>query len=177
MAAAAALALGGCSDNESHADEEPKAPASTTSSAPASADPAAAEEKQVLETYAGYWDAKYTAYSKASAKGTKLKEFSTAEAFSKLNLVLRALDRDGQVAVGEPEHQPEVADLDLEAKIPQARISDCLDVSDWKLVDRTTRELIEPPEGRRTEFLSVVTIEKWGKRWLVIKDEPQDRPC
>ncbi|MFE4423319.1 hypothetical protein [Streptomyces sp. NPDC056817] len=171
--------LAGCgSSNDSGSPD--KNPATTTSAprpGTSSADPETAARQHLLSTYRRYWDEKAAAYSKASMAGTDLATYAKGDALGLAQSDLKNLKTMGQVTEGKPLIHPQVTSLDLRKKVPLAQISDCVDVSAWKILNAKTRSEVALPKDRRTKYVSKVTAEKWGKQWVILKIKPENRAC
>jgi hypothetical protein len=174
----AALTLSACGSSD---DNKAKDPASATASTPAparsSADPKTAAERELLDTYQQYWDEKAAAYAKASMSGTKLATYARGNALGLAQSDLKNLKTVGQVTKGAPRIDPKVTGLDLQKKVPSAQITDCVDVSTWKVIDVKTKTEVALPKQRRTKYVSIVAAEKWGKQWVILDVKPEDRAC
>ncbi|MER5382358.1 hypothetical protein ABT040_19115 [Streptomyces sp. NPDC002688] len=109
--------------------------------------------------------------------GTELERYAKGNALGLAQSDLRNLKTSGQVTAGKPRIDPKVTSLDLQKKVPLAKITDCVDVSAWKVLDAKTKSEVALPKNRRTKYVSNVTAEKWGKRWIVLDVKPQDRAC
>ncbi|MFJ2774895.1 hypothetical protein [Streptomyces sp. NPDC087300] len=182
LAGCAVITLAGCSSDSDSAEatpsqDKPSSAAPSPSATPSSADPKTAAEKAVLDTYQRYWDEKATAYSKASLKGSRMKSYVKGNALGQVQADVMNLQKLGQITRNKPTLDPQIASLDLEKKVPMAKISDCLDISKWDLIDRKTEELVELPKDRRTKYVNSVTAERWGKQWVILEVQPQDRAC
>ncbi|WP_225080821.1 hypothetical protein [Streptomyces sp. CoT10] len=172
------VVLAGCgSNNSGSSDKDP----STTTSAPrpgtSSADPEIAARQDLLSTYRRYWDEKAVAYSKASMAGTDLATYAKGDALGLAQSDLKNLKTMGQVTEGKPLIHPQVTRLDLQKEVPLAQISDCVDVSAWKILNAKTRSEVALPKDRRTKYVSKVTAEKWGKQWVILEIKPENRAC
>ncbi|MCX4673651.1 hypothetical protein OG453_44655 [Streptomyces sp. NBC_01381] len=180
LAGCTVIALSGCSSDDKNDDARETTPAPSTPAAQKStpsADPQAAAEEEVLDIYRRYWDDKAAAYSKASLKGSDMKTYVKGNALGQVQADVKNLKTLGQITRSKPTLDPEVASLDLKKKVPLAKISDCLDVSKWDLVDSKTKKKVVLPEDRRTKYVNNVTAEKWGKQWVILEVQPQDRAC
>ncbi|MFE2693717.1 hypothetical protein [Streptomyces mirabilis] len=176
----AVLGVSACSssnDNDGATAATSSPAASTPAPSTSSADPQTVAKQQVLETFQHYWDAKAAAYAKASISGTKLASYAKGNALGLAQSDIKNLKTVGQVFKGEPRHDPQVTSLDLEKKVPLAKITDCIDVSTWKLIDAKTHNEVELPKERRTKYVSNVTAERWGKQWVILEVKPEDRAC
>jgi hypothetical protein len=175
----AVLALSACSssDNGDEAKASPPATSTPETPAPSSAGPEAAAKTEVLTAYRHYWDEKAAAYAKASMTGTRLKTYAKGNALGLAQSDLQNLKTVGQVIKGKPRLDPEVTSLDLQKKVPLAKITDCIDVSTWKVVNTKTGSEVAQPKQRRTKYVSNVTAEQWGKQWVILEVKPEDRAC
>ncbi|MER7680311.1 hypothetical protein [Streptomyces sp. NPDC096934] len=173
------MAVTACGSGSSSEDTRKTSSARTSAPAPAtsSADPETAAKAQLLDAYRHYWDEKAAAYAKASMSGTRLETYAKGNALGLAQSDLKNLKASGRVTRGEPRIDPQVIRLDLQRKVPLAKISDCLDVSTWKVLDAETKREVALPEDRRTKYVSNVTAEKWGKQWIVLDVKPEDRAC
>ncbi|MFF2515546.1 hypothetical protein [Streptomyces sp. NPDC058086] len=175
------VALTACSDNGS-TDSKAKGTSSPSASAPStpaettvspSVDPGAPIET----AYRKYWDEKVAAYAKASVKGTNLKKYAVAEAYSAAETEVNALKTKGLVATGKPVLAPKVTSVDTKRQVPQGSLTDCTDVSQWKLVKQASGEEVTLPEGRLTKYVTKVVAEKWYGHWVIVKVTPEERTC
>ncbi|MFF7130495.1 hypothetical protein [Streptomyces sp. NPDC008240] len=177
----ALVSLSGCSGGDSSPQDKNRGkqtatavPSTTQTTSP---DPKAAAKQDLLSAYRHYWHEKALAYSKASMAGTELATYAKGDALGLAQSDLKNLKTMGQVLEGKPRIHPEVTSLNLQKKVPLAKITDCVDVSPWKLLDARTRSEVALPKDRRTEYVSKVTAEKWGKQWVILEIKPEDRAC
>ncbi|UQA97470.1 hypothetical protein [Streptomyces halobius] len=179
IAGCAALTVTACSNEPSSTDAKPT-PTKSASEKPsptASADPQAAAKKEVLATYSKFWAAQTKAYSQASISGTDLKKYATADALSRAEGDVASLKKSGVVVKGKPQIHPKVTALAVDKKVPAATITDCVDISQWKQIDAKTGK--EEPLGKANlrRDVAVVSAEKWGDQWMILKIDPQARKC
>ncbi|MET7725486.1 hypothetical protein [Streptomyces mirabilis] len=172
-----ALTACGSSDDSGGTEESPSARSSAPTPAKSSADPEAAAKLELLGAYQHYWDEKAVAYSKASMIGTQLETYAKGNALGLAQSDLKNLKTSGQVTEGKPRIDPQVTSLDLQKKVPLAKITDCVDVSTWKVLDAKTKSEVALPKNRRTKYVSNVTAERWGKQWVILEVKPEDRAC
>lgn len=84
----------------------------------------------------------------------------------------------GQATVGHVVvRTPTATQADIHRKIPNVKLSSCLDVSQWKVINRDTRNPVVLPSDRLTRYVVVSVVEKWPAGWRVIRDEPQEKSC
>ncbi|MEV6400906.1 hypothetical protein AB0M39_40045 [Streptomyces sp. NPDC051907] len=131
----------------------------------------------MLAAYSSYWHEKSTAYARASIKGSRLKAYAVGEALAAAERELAALSQQGYVATGRPQTAPRVGTVKSSGTVPSATISDCVDVSAWKLVDRESQRPIALPKERLTRYASTVTAERWEGRWVILKATQENRTC
>ncbi|MFE9604504.1 hypothetical protein [Streptomyces hokutonensis] len=182
LIAVSLVALAGCSDSKSSSQDNAKntasasTPASSTpdaSSASPSADPGA----PIVAAYRHYWDEKVAAYAKASVQGTQLKKYAVADAYAAAETEVNSLKTKGLVATGRPTLSPKVTSVDTNRKVPQGSLTDCTDVSQWKLVKTSTDQEVALPKGRRTKYVTNAVAEKWYGQWVIIKVTPENQAC
>ncbi|MEU5298949.1 hypothetical protein [Streptomyces umbrinus] len=174
------FAVSACSSSDDN-DGATAATSTPATSAPApstsSEDPQTVAKQQVLDTYQRYWDERAAAYAKANMSGTKLDTYAKGNALGTAQSDLKNLKTIGQVTKGQPRLDPEVTSLNLQKKVPLAKITDCVDVSTWKVIDSKTGDEVELPKERRAKYVSNVTAERWGKQWVILEVKPEDRAC
>lgn len=176
----AALTLTACSSSGKESNEaKPSASSPSKSVAPSrSSDPDAALKKELLSVYAHYRKEQAAAYAQGKAEGTDVRKYATAEAYGKVMGDLLNLRRAGNLGKGAPtSRDPQVVGLNLSAKTPQATLKDCLDVTDWKVVNRKTGAEQPSPKGALKRHINDVKLEKWGKKWFVVSDEAKATGC
>ncbi|QIB49545.1 hypothetical protein [Streptomyces aureoverticillatus] len=175
--------LTACSDSDDSAKPEgrsttdtPSTPAASPTRTPSeSADPAAKEKAAVLTAYRSYWDEKTAAYAKASAQGTHLKRYAVAEAYKDAETELKAMKSKGIVATGKPAISPKASTPELNRKTPRGTVTDCVDVSKWKLVKKSSGQEVALPEEALTKYVARVTVEKWYGHWRILKFTPEGK--
>ncbi|MCX4554231.1 hypothetical protein [Streptomyces sp. NBC_01500] len=181
----AALALTGCSGT-SHTGSDaapsrrasgPAASASASPSETASTDPDAQAKAAVLEVYGNYWHEVTVAYAKASVSGTDLNTYAVGTARLQAQQETASLKEDSLVMTGRPVSKVTDTKVDTSRKVPQATIQDCLDVTHWTMVKRTTRKAVPLPKERLKRYISVATAEIWNGKWVIVKTTPQARAC
>ncbi|MEV5880659.1 hypothetical protein AB0L75_42110 [Streptomyces sp. NPDC052101] len=182
LALGAALTLAACGSSNNNGGARKASPSASASSpasntASASADPESAAKQDVISAYKHYWDEEVIAYSKASMDGTDLKKYANGNALGLVKSDLLNLKKAGQVTEGKPHIDPKVTSLDLQKKVPSAQITDCVDVSPWKVLDAKTKSVVALPTNRRTKYVSIVSAERWGKQWVMLQVNPEDRAC
>jgi hypothetical protein len=170
------VALAGCSD--SGTDASPPKPSRTQTASPSSSPSSTAESEDaaVIAAYTSSWDAQTAAYSKASSAGTDLKKNTTLRALFDIESDLTAMRKAGQVTTGKPVINPKVVKV-TDGKIPKATLTDCVDTTNWILIDKASKKPVPLPTTRLTKYVSTANLEKWGKTWMVTKLTAQDQSC
>ncbi|GGT28088.1 hypothetical protein GCM10010271_35120 [Streptomyces kurssanovii] len=168
-----AVSAAGCSGG----GNEKKPAASPTSSASQSTDPQAKAKAEVLAVYRSYWDAQVKAYAKASPVDTGLDKYAFDKALGKAESELVALKLNGNVIKGEPKLSPKVTASSLDESPKKATITDCVDVTNWKLVKQKTGDAVKLPKERLTRFVATISARTVGEKWMIVETQQQDRPC
>ncbi|MFJ9967273.1 hypothetical protein [Streptomyces avermitilis] len=166
------LSVAGCGGGS-----EKKPAASPTQSATPSADPQAKAKAEVLAVYRSYWDAQVKAYAKASPVDTGLDKYAFDKALGKAESELVALKLNGNVIKGEPKLSPEVTAVNLDESPKKATITDCVDVTNWKLQKEKTGEEVKLPKERLTRFVTTISARTVGDKWMIVETQQQDRTC
>ncbi|MFD6296625.1 hypothetical protein ACFWFU_17630 [Streptomyces sp. NPDC060235] len=182
LTAGALLTLSACSsDKDSDDSAKPSPPASSAApSAAASPSPSSSvsvDQAAVLDAYIRMWDEQAKAYAKGDAKGTQLSTYAAALALSGTKDDLKDLRSKGIVTTGAPTHKTTVDVLEMDKKVPHAKLTDCLDSTDWKFVYRKSGKPVEMPKDRLVRYVTKVEAEKWGKQWKILDITPQQRAC
>ncbi|WP_406396485.1 hypothetical protein [Streptomyces sp. NBC_00887] len=177
-----ALALAGCGGGSD--DAKPQTAPSAASTAPPAVsasppDPDAADKTAVLASYTAMWVEQMKAYRKASPDGTKLDDYATLDALSAFERDLAHMKKSGTIGTGQLGHEPEVAELDMEAKIPTATVEDCIDLSKWKAERTPSGEVVPLPTAQPLRYVATATVERWdNERWMVTAYKPDgSRSC
>ncbi|MEU6680891.1 hypothetical protein [Streptomyces sp. NPDC046925] len=179
LALCATGALTACSsDSGADAEKSSAPPSKPTADKPTkSADPQAGEKKAVLEVYERMWEEQAKAYAKGSIKGTDLKKYSTKNALGRVMGDMLGMKQAGTVTKGAPSHATEVRSMDLGKETPEARLSDCMDISEWKTIKRDSGEVQPLPSEQPTRFETTIEAQKWGKKWMITEFKPSADPC
>ena len=152
--------------------------ASQTPTTSASMEPTEAAKAEVIKQYRAYWKEMERVYATASVEGTDIKKYAASTALSRPVSDSKRMKRSGRLFTGTVAvNSPEVT-VHLNRKIPNATITSCLDVSQWKVIDKDTKDSLPLPSTRLTKYITIATLERWDDGWKVIRDEPQTgRAC
>ncbi|MEV6758397.1 hypothetical protein [Streptomyces sp. NPDC051214] len=174
--------LTACSSGEKSKNSKP--PATPSASEPKTAprpstsiDPETAARSAVLKSYTRMWEEQVKAYASADLKGTALKKYAAASAYSRAKVDVEGLQKQGIFAKGRPGHRMKVTSTDLERKVPRAELTDCVDTSSWKYFYRKSGKPVPLPEGNLSQYVTHVKAEKWGKKWMILELTPTQRAC
>ncbi|MYT68339.1 MULTISPECIES: hypothetical protein [unclassified Streptomyces] len=181
--ALAALALTSCSGGDSKGPEatldpaEPSKTATSTAPSPTETDPDAALKKVVLDTYARMWEEQAKAYSKASIEGTQLRRYAAGAALADTEVTMDTFQKEGLVTKGAPTHDVTVTGLKPNKKVPWASLTDCMDTTGWKYLDKKTGKPAEMPKNQVLKYVTKVQAERWGGTWKIIVVDPSATSC
>ncbi|MFF3864025.1 hypothetical protein [Streptomyces sp. NPDC002209] len=178
-AAVATLTTGCATDakDDKAAAPSPSASASPSASSTPSADPLEADKTDVRTAYDRYWGVLTEAYAKADSSGTALKDVASGSAYAQNESDLASLRKADQIITGRAQHSNTVVELKDGQKLKTASITDCVDVTQWKPVDKTTGKEVALPPQRLLRYLTTLTAEKWPSGWVVIEEKIQDQAC
>ncbi|WP_052713672.1 hypothetical protein [Streptomyces katrae] len=188
LAAAAAAATvaaltAGCtsgSKNDKNAATGPSvSPSATTAAASptAPADPEAADKAEVQAAYTHYWDVLTAAYAKSDPDDPNLTKVATGNALVQNQQDLANFRKGGRVFVGRPQHSNSAISFKADTKLKTAVITDCLDISQWKVVEKNGGKEVELPSTRLLRYVNTVTAEKWPNGWMVLEDKQEGKAC
>ncbi|MET8808668.1 hypothetical protein [Streptomyces sp. NPDC004546] len=171
-----ALVLTACGSphGDNKASAHPSAPASPSTSS-ASADPEAAERAAVLTTYGAFWAEQVKAYAQTDIKGTQLKKYATKDALGRTMGDLLVMKQAGTATTGAPTHRAEVTSLTLTRSVPKATLQDCLDISNWKTIKKSTGKVQPFPSNQPLRYITTAKAEKWGQQWTFTELTPDGK--
>ncbi|MFD7973683.1 hypothetical protein [Streptomyces clavifer] len=113
------------------------------------------------------------AADKTAVLASKLADFATLDALSAFERELAHMKKSGTIGTGQLGHEPEVAELDMEAKIPTATVEDCIDLSKWKAERTPSGEVVPLPTAQPLRYVATATVERWdNQRWMVTAYQP-----
>ncbi|MFC8645441.1 hypothetical protein ACFUC2_32490 [[Kitasatospora] papulosa] len=163
------LGLTGCGGGGDDARPQTlPAEASSASSASTSTDPDAAEEAAVLASYSSMWAEQMKAYRKASAEGTRLERYVTADALGQFRNDLARMRTAGTVVRGDLAHDDTtVTAVDMDAQTPTATVQDCMDISKWQTYSTKKNQVLPMPSAQPRRYTATATAEKWEDGWII----------
>ncbi|MDX3540850.1 hypothetical protein PV721_42535 [Streptomyces sp. MB09-01] len=164
-------------DNEKDKEAQPSVSASPSKSA--TLDPSEAAKAEALSAYKAYWTEVPKAFAVPAIEGTDLKRYAAAEALSKAEVTVANLTKNGRVMTGEPVvTNSTVTSAELEKKTPNVSVSSCLDVSNWKIIDKKTGQPAPVASSPVSKYVITSLLERWDGSWKVLKyDLHADQPC
>ncbi|MEV6056456.1 hypothetical protein [Streptomyces sp. NPDC052107] len=170
------LVLTACSSShgDNKASVHPSAPAPPSASSSA-ADPEAAEKAAVLMAYDAFWSEQVKAYARTDIKGTELKKYATKDALGRTMGDLLMMKQAGTATSGAPTHQAAITSLTLTGSVPKATLQDCLDISNWKTIKKSTGKVQPFPSNQPLRYITTAKAEKWGKQWMFTKLTPDGK--
>ncbi|MEU9033355.1 hypothetical protein AB0D45_00290 [Streptomyces sp. NPDC048352] len=187
LAAAAAAATvaaltAGCtsgSKNDKNAAGPSISPSATAAAASPSApvDPEAADKAEVQAAYTHYWDVLTAAYAKPDPDDSNLAKVTTGSALVQIQQDLANLRTRGHVFSGQPQRSNSGITFKADTKLKTAVITDCLDVSHWKPVEKNGGTELPLPSTRLLRYINTVTAEKWPNGWMVLEDKQEGKAC
>ncbi|MFC8230677.1 hypothetical protein [Streptomyces sp. NPDC057287] len=162
---------GGGSDDARPQTLPPKA--TLAPSASTSADPDAAEKTAVLASYSSMWVEQMKAYRRASAEGTRLERYVTAEALGQFRNDLDRMKAAGTVVRGDLAHDDTtVTAVDMDAQTPTATVQDCMDISKWQTYSTKKNQVLPMPSAQPRRYTATATAEKWEDGWIITEFAP-----
>lgn len=125
-----------------------------------------------------FWAEQVKAYAKADLGSSRLTKYASGEALARARGDVAAMKRAGTVTQGAPRHQVRLSPVSRHGKVQAATVTDCLDISRWKTVKASSGAQVPFPKRQPLRYVTSVSAEKWGERWVIIKVTPQgDRSC
>ncbi|MFF4371493.1 hypothetical protein [Streptomyces sp. NPDC001594] len=172
----AAALTAGCTAEPSRIP--PPASASRPAVTPSIADPQAEAKTKILATYSAFWAESVKAYEAGTEQGTKLVDYAAKDALNQTLTDIANMQRAGTTMKGAPGHRPEVSAVNLSGGQPTATISDCFDLSTWKIIDRSSGQVRPFPTEQPMHYITVFDAELQGGRWMLTKFVRHgDRTC
>jgi hypothetical protein len=161
-----ACGVGGAQTLDGAPSDEPTPSAPAVLSAPTQVGP---DAELVLRAYQGYWAAQIRAMSTGRADGSNLSTYATDAALSDSYADVVRLVAGGLVMSGAPRSSASVTALGPLAGAAgesQATVVDCLDVSGWHQVVKSTGQ-VEEPAKRLSRYWVVATARTVGGVWMI----------
>ncbi|MFC3521466.1 hypothetical protein ACFPZ0_11240 [Streptomonospora nanhaiensis] len=137
--------------------------AAPTAASPAAASPVSSDEERALEAYRGLMGAVVEGSHEGATDHPDLAWYAKGQA-----LTLAEDWLNGIRATGEPDLAPEVAEVRLSANPPRVVIEDCVDGSDWSVVEEDLGAVEELSDSEAPRPFTA-TVTKEDGTWQVEK--------
>jgi hypothetical protein len=135
----------------------------------------AEQERAVREVYDRMLAAQAKAYRTASTKGTDVEQYATYKALAAIRTDVDNLKAVDAVVTGHVGHDVKVTKLDLDAKVPTATLTDCVDLSRYRTV-KAGKEVPLPTE-QPLRYVMTVSAERWDGRWMITEISTDGPEC
>ncbi|MCX4489917.1 hypothetical protein OG890_39195 [Streptomyces anulatus] len=179
VAAGVLLTLSACTSNNSPSnDAKATNSPSASPSASKSVDPSEVMEAEAVKAYSGYWREMEHAYAAADVDGSKLKDYASGVALVKTQVETERMKKKGTSFTGGVTlTNSTITQLDTSKKLPKAKLSSCLDVTKWVVLDKDKKPMPMPTE-RLAKYVVTADMERWSDGWRVLTNNPQSgQPC
>ncbi|MEU8950947.1 hypothetical protein [Streptomyces sp. NPDC048489] len=123
------------------------------------------------------WREQAKAYAKGDTKGTEFSRYAAALALSGTEDDLKDLRSKGIVTTGAPTHKTTIDVLEMDKKVPHAKLTDCMDSTRWKFIYRKSGKPVEMPKNRLIRYVTDVEAERWGNQWKIVNATPRQHAC
>ncbi|WP_314223643.1 hypothetical protein [Streptomyces zaehneri] len=179
IALGTALALTACGSSDGKDEAQDETPSVTQSPPPsATADAEDTAKKEAIAAYRAYWREMERLYADRTGKSAHLDQYASAAALKNAETDAKRAHDLGSIYTGSIALTDQtVTKVIPTGRVPNATISSCLDISNWRTVDAETKKPVPLPSNRLTKYLIVSTVEKFAEGWRVTSDEPQGKPC
>lgn len=179
IATCALIALSACTSN-SAPDNDAKATNSPSVSPTVSksVNPTEAAEAEAIKAYSGYWREMERAYAAADVDASKLKDYASGVALVKTQVETERMKKKGTTfSGGVTVTNSTVTQLDDSKKLLKAKLSSCLDVTKWVVLDKDKKPMPLPTQ-RLAKYVVTADMERWADGWRVLTNNPQSgQPC
>jgi hypothetical protein len=137
----------------------------------------AAAEKAALAAYAGYLKASRAADARSDPHHPDLAKYLADPLLTRVRLVIRETKEHGAMRTGTLVSDPTVTAVSLDTVPAVVEIQDCLDATNYKLVDARTRKVV--PGTGAGRYLATATATRYPDgRWLINAGVAhEDQPC
>ncbi|MEU3137476.1 secreted protein/lipoprotein [Streptomyces sp. NPDC006854] len=137
-----------------------------------------AVQAEAISVYQAYWGQMQVLYADTDADTDALKQFAAAEALVGAKNDVQRMRDANQVITGRVTVEDQtVTKSDLDRKVPKVFLSNCLDITQWNVLDAKTRKPVSLPSTRLTKYTVESLVEKWPQGWRVVRDRPTGKKC
>ncbi|MER6521791.1 hypothetical protein ABT246_33660 [Streptomyces sp. NPDC001553] len=140
-------------------------------------DPQEAIKAEVRAAFDQYWTALTAAYAKADEQGSNLNKISSGSAYAQTLGDLVTMRKSNQVVTGKAAHSGTTIEFKQGTRLPTATVTACVDISQWKPVNKDTGKEVQLPPERRLRYITKLTAEKWSSGWMFIEEDVEGRAC
>ncbi|MCY0930968.1 hypothetical protein OTB20_33215 [Streptomyces sp. H27-H1] len=180
--AACAVVTSACTSSkepDSKTSQPGSPPVSTASTSKTPADPTETAKAAALSAYQAYWTEVPKAFAIPAIEGTDLKRYAAFEALTRAQEGTANLKANGRVMTGQPVVSNSlVTATELEKATPNVTISSCLDVSNWRIVDKKSGKPAPMATSGVSKYVVTGHLERWDGSWKVLKEDLHaDQPC
>jgi hypothetical protein len=126
--------------------------------------------EDILEVYDSFQEANIAAAATADYESTELAEYVAQPLLGELLHGLQQMSDLGVHHTGRPTWSPTITAVRFDTSPPTATIEDCLDVTDWLVVDEDGNEL--PGPSGPTRYVVTVQAKQVDDRWYIYEAVP-----
>lgn len=136
-----------------------------------------AAEKAALAAYAGYLNATHEASERSDPHHPELAKYLADPLLTRVRLTIRKAKEHGAMRTGKLVSDPTVTMVSLDTVPATVEIQDCLDATNYQLVDAKTRKVVAGTGAGR--HLATATATRYDDgRWLISAGAShEDQPC
>ncbi|MFA3842108.1 hypothetical protein [Streptomyces aureus] len=127
----------------------------------------------MLKVYNAMTAEETKAYQRADVKGTDLEKYASLDALGKIRNDVALMKEAGTVVRGGVQHDAEVTGINLTAKVPEAKLKDCVDLSKYETYDTKAKKVIPLPTSQPLRYYATATAQRWDGRWIVTDVDTQ----
>lgn len=156
-----------CTDTLSQSDNDSSADTTADASSEAFPVPEEIEDPQAaaVAAYERYWRTVADATTIPDPDYPELSEVAAAQALEWARSLVQGGVEEGHRGTGYPSHEAEVTDIHPAADPTELAITDCMDSSEWLVLEADTGELVAGEEYGTSKVSALV--ERVDDRWLV----------
>jgi hypothetical protein len=142
-------------------------PTSSPVALPTTPSPEEQAAAKALAAYNGFREAYVTASAAADVNNKDLATYSVDPVLAQARYDLYQMNQAGLATTGRPTWSPKVTAVDVTAQPNTVKISDCLDITNWKTVNRATgKSASAPGQAQRFTVAAEAFLDPNG-RWVL----------
>ncbi|WP_329127278.1 secreted protein/lipoprotein [Streptomyces sp. NBC_01465] len=128
--------------------------------------------------YKQFWQEMEVLYADSTGKKANLKKYAASNALLQANVDAKSAHDRHLINVGHVVvDNPTATQANLNRQVPNVVISSCLDISQWKAINATTKKPASLPSTRLTKYVIVATVEHFPEGWKVTRNDPKGQAC